>query len=144
MYGTTKQGGGRISFSPEKFVDVAAAGVWPQNCASERELPQQPLLPPPVCPLAPVLDRVYPSVFVGAPFVSPFWPMNRLVKNDYFENATPRFDEIKRLLDENGFKEKMEGMKRLIAVALSLTPILSPLCFEEQPLCFLTRVSVCR
>jgi len=47
--------------------------------------------------------------------------MNRLVKNDYFENSNPRWDEIKRLLDENGFKEKMEGMKRLIAVGFSLS-----------------------
>jgi hypothetical protein len=55
-------------------------------------------------------------------FVTSF-EMNKLVKNDYFENATPRFDEIKRLLDENGFKEKMEGMKRLIAVSsLFLVP----------------------
>jgi hypothetical protein len=45
--------------------------------------------------------------------------MDKFVGNArYFETSNPRFDEIKRLLDDNGFKEKMEGMKRLIAVSL--------------------------
>lgn len=43
--------------------------------------------------------------------------MNRLVgQGRYFESTNPKFEEIKVLLDNAGNKEKMEGMKRLLAV----------------------------
>lgn len=39
----------------------------------------------------------------------------------YFEAASnPKMDEIKKLLDSKDNKEKLEGMKRLIAVRLFL------------------------
>jgi AP-3 complex subunit beta len=43
--------------------------------------------------------------------------MNRLVgQGRYFESTNPKFEEIKVLLDNAGNKEKMEGMKRLLAM----------------------------
>eukprot|EP01089_Gocevia_fonbrunei_P000934 TRINITY_DN10905_c0_g1_i1.p1 TRINITY_DN10905_c0_g1~~TRINITY_DN10905_c0_g1_i1.p1 ORF type:complete len:386 (+),score=71.24 TRINITY_DN10905_c0_g1_i1:178-1335(+) len=43
-------------------------------------------------------------------------PKLGLGSSHYFDNATVKFEEIKKLLDSNGLKEKMEGMKRLIAL----------------------------
>jgi len=44
--------------------------------------------------------------------------MNRLGLGNahYFENNNHKRDEIKQLLDHSGYKEKMEGMKRLLAM----------------------------